>query len=169
MQSLFAPMSRNCALLISLAREDRSETGERKEEIRKESEERRRRGGRGRKRRKKRKRRKEEGKEHTRQICSECFSLTVHVTVPWPAVFHLALLHYPAEDCARLRFLTPRNGHILSSASVTISYEKRKNGTKKRENSACTSSARNLLRLEANKHLLFHSFIRLRRTYMYMY
>lgn len=44
-------MSRNCALLISLAREDRSETGERKEEIRKESEERRR--GRGRKRRKK--------------------------------------------------------------------------------------------------------------------
>lgn len=45
-------MSRNCALLISLAREDRSETGERKKEIRKESEERRRRG-RGRKRRKK--------------------------------------------------------------------------------------------------------------------
>ena len=98
-------MSRNRALLISLAREDRSKTGKRKkgeawkkEDEEKEEEE---------EEEEKRKGRKEGSKEHARQICSVCFSLTVHVTVPWPTVFHLALprgkLHTFTISCSEKR------------------------------------------------------------------
>lgn len=90
---ILSSMSRNRPLLISLARE-REKNGM------------------------KEMRRMAGAKSTLDRFAPTRFSLTVHVTVLWPAVFHLALPRYSRPGCTRFRFLGLRNGHSLHPSSL---------------------------------------------------